>query len=71
MKIKVKGMHCDACKALIKMELEEVGLDKVVSSIELIGNDIGVLTLEDASEEDKTKIEELINNMDQYSVIQE
>lgn len=69
MKIKVKGMHCESCKALIKIGLEEAGLDKVVSSIDLVGDDIGILTFKNASKEEKEKVEDLINNMDQYSVI--
>lgn len=27
--LNIKGMHCKSCEALIKMELEEIGVNKI------------------------------------------
>lgn len=66
----VKGMHCNACKALIKMQLEERGLeDKIISiNINEVEN-VGTVELDNISEEESAIIEEAINSMEQYSVI--
>lgn len=67
--IKVQGMHCDACKALINMELEENQLDKYISSIELADNNIGILNVEDTNNETVSKIKTIINQMPDYQVL--
>lgn len=68
-KLSVDGMHCNSCKGLIKMELEENGFEDKIVSLELGEDNKGLLTLTDLSEEEKTKAIELVNNMDQYSVV--
>ena len=66
----IKGMHCDACKKLITMELEDAGLQDYVTSLELSGENMGALTLSDSvSEEDKNRIREVINAMEGYTVV--
>ena len=68
-KLIVDGMHCNACVALIKMEIEEVGLANKVKSINLMtGVDRGEIVLEDASQEEVEKIVTVINNLDSYSI---
>lgn len=66
----VQGMHCGACEKLIMMELEEVGLDKFVKNVEVIGEEKkGIFSLKEGS--DETQIEQMkgvINSMEGYSV---
>lgn len=66
--IMIKGMHCDACIALITMELEENGYEDKVESISLGTNNLGkvVLTTEDIDLISKAKT--IINNMENYDV---
>lgn len=66
--ITVQGMHCDACKKIIMMELEEVGLDEHVDRIEVGNDNTGVVYLKDGVE-DKEKIVSVINAIDTYSVV--
>lgn len=67
--IKVKGMHCEACEALIKMELEELGLEDEITGIDLRSDDIGVITFTHLSSSRKDQTIEAINLMEQYEVI--
>jgi copper chaperone CopZ len=67
--IKVKGMHCDACKMLIKMELEEIGLEGNVESVELEADNQGVVVLDNVEEHQIEEARNTINKMDQYEVI--
>lgn len=66
--ITVQGMHCDACKKIIMMELEEVGLNGYVNRIEVGEDNIGVVYLKDGIE-DREKIISVINAIDTYSVV--
>lgn len=69
--IKVKGMHCDACKMLIKMELEEIGLENNVESVELESDNQGIVVLDNVDEHQIEEVRNTINKMDQYQVINE
>lgn len=69
MNIRVKGMHCNACKTLIRMEFDEHGFGENVQSIELKDNNIGVITLDNVSQSDIDRIRTIINSTDQYQVI--
>jgi len=62
-------MHCDACKMLIKMELEEIGLEGNVESIELEADNQGAVVLNNVEEDQVEEARNTINNMDQYEVI--
>ncbi len=62
-------MHCDACKTLIKMELEEAGLAKYVAAISVGENNQGEAILtENVSGKDVETIKQVINKMKKYSV---
>jgi copper chaperone CopZ len=68
--IYVKGMHCDACKKLVQMELEENGLLKNISSLELLPDNTGKLNItEGVTAQEKEKIERVINNMETYKTL--
>jgi hypothetical protein len=65
----IKGMYCDACSMLIKMEIEENGFGDNVTSIEIVeGQNQGKVILQDVSEQDQNKIKNLINEMEKYEV---
>lgn len=64
----VVGMHCDACKALITMELEEHKLDQYVSAINLNMNETGTLEITTDDEELVKQIRSVIDGLDSYSV---
>lgn len=65
----ISGMHCDACKKLISMELEDAGLDQHVASIEVEGDNKGTLTLKDGVDEGiEQKVRETVNGMEGYTV---
>jgi len=62
-------MHCDACKKLVTMELEDIGLDSSISQIDIADN-VGTIMLDDSvSDSDIEKIKEVIGNMDDYEVV--
>ena len=70
MKLKVKGMHCDACKALVRMELEENGFEENIVSVEVVEDQLGQVELVDVTDEDQKKIIKIINSMDSYQVLE-
>jgi len=65
--IKVSGMHCDACKTLITMEIEELGLASKVDSIQLKEENNGTINIYDATEDELKSLVEAINNIGDYS----
>ena len=65
--IKVKGMHCDACKMLVKMELEENGFEDKIESISLESDNEGLVNLTNVSEEEVEKAKEVIDAMESYT----
>ncbi|HRN69836.1 MAG TPA: hypothetical protein PLS49_01515 [Candidatus Woesebacteria bacterium] len=68
-KITVKGMHCNACKALIKMEIEDVGLGNRIEEIVLLENgNVREIKFIDISDSDLEKVKSTINILDQYKV---
>lgn len=69
--ITVQGMHCDACKKLIMMELEDAQLDQLVGNIDVdAGSKQGVLTVQDSATDDNiAKIKRLINDMEGYTTL--
>lgn len=68
-KITVNGMHCEACKALIRMTLEDGGLGPNIKDIDLTGDNQGYVLLSNVDEEDLTGAKNLINELDQYTAI--
>lgn len=68
-KITVKGMHCEACKTLIKMEIEDLGLEDKIKEILLMeGENVGEIRFKDISDDDLEKVKNAINKLDQYKV---
>lgn len=67
-KIIVKGMHCEACKTLIQMEIEDAGFGQKVVNINLLENNTGEVSLKNISEEEFEKIKAIINKMTNYEV---
>lgn len=67
--ITVQGMHCGACEKLIKMELEDSGLDAYVESVEISsGEKKGVFHLnENIGDDQIEKMKKIINGMEGYS----
>lgn len=65
----INGMHCDACKTLITMELDEGDLSSLISEIKQDGENTGTIRLKaDTTDDEMKKIAEIINQMDNYSV---
>ena len=67
--LKIQGMHCESCKTLILMELEENGFEKNVVNLELLGDDKGELIVNNVDERQIEHIKAIINSMDGYEVI--
>lgn len=65
----IQGMHCDACASLITMELEDAGFSEKVISVEVKENNMGTVTLNNVSDDDRATIKNIINNMEEYSVV--
>ena len=67
--ITVQGMHCSACEKLIRMELDDAGLESYVESVEIESDkNKGIFHIkEDTSEEQMEKIKQIINPMEGYS----
>lgn len=66
--ITVNGIHCDACKQLIMMELEEAKLVDHIAVIEIDENNIGTISLKDSADDEViSNIKQTINAMDNYS----
>ncbi|PIT86269.1 MAG: hypothetical protein COU33_04110 [Candidatus Magasanikbacteria bacterium CG10_big_fil_rev_8_21_14_0_10_43_6] len=67
--ITVQGMHCGACEKLIRMELDDAGLESFVDSVEIeSGEKKGIFCLKEGiSEEQVEKIKQIINGMEGYS----
>jgi copper chaperone CopZ len=68
-KIKVKGMHCDACVKLVEMEVEEAGLQDKVGEIKLIDDNMGEITLKEKNEGEISKLRSTIDKMSNYEVV--
>ena len=65
----VHGMHCESCKKLIMMELEENNLEQSIESIEVGDDQIGIVYLKDSiSDIDLQKIKTIIAGIDEYTV---
>lgn len=68
--LKIEGMHCDACKKIITMEIEDLGLQDKLNSVDLSSEaNQGFVKLSDVREEDVEKITTAINDLGQYKVI--
>lgn len=68
MKITVEGMHCEACKILVKMELEENGFEDKIESVEVTGENVGEVVLKNIDEKKLSKAKSIINATGDYSV---
>jgi len=65
----VDGMHCDACKKLIQMELDDAGLGEAVVNMTIMPDNVGELELSNTlSSEDEQKVKAVIQNMDGYAI---
>ena len=63
-------MHCDACKTLIKMEIDELNLSDKIMKISVDDQkNQGTVELSDVREEDIKKIIKAIDSLGQYQVI--
>ena len=67
--LKIKGMHCESCKKLIQMELEEAGFIDKFKEATLLENQIGEIKLVNINTNDLEQIKEIINNLPNYEVI--
>ncbi|HBB37996.1 MAG: hypothetical protein UV82_C0006G0046 [Candidatus Magasanikbacteria bacterium GW2011_GWD2_43_18] len=66
----VQGMHCDACKKIIRMELDDAGLAEQIVDIELLPDERGCITLQEStSPETKDHITTVVNAIEGYSVV--
>lgn len=64
----VNGIHCEACQKLIAMDLEDAGLSEKMTGVEMKEGNVGVVSLENVSEEEIVRIKEVINGMEGYTV---
>jgi len=66
----VKGVHCGACEKLIKMELEDVGLDILVEKVEIDGEKKeGIFSVKETiGKGELEEMKSIINGMEGYSV---
>jgi hypothetical protein len=64
----IKGMHCDACIALVTMELEEGGFEGEIKSVELIPDNFGKVILVTDEADRISEVKNIINNMENYNV---
>lgn len=72
MKFVVKGMHCDACKTLISMEIEEhEELASKLISIEIPfpAHELGEIVMRDLSSEELALLKRSIQNAGDYTII--
>jgi len=62
-------MHCGACEKLIKMELEDSGLDRYVEHVEIFSEEKkGILHLSASTGDGQVaEIKKIIDNMEGYS----
>lgn len=67
--ITVKGMHCNSCIALIRMELEEKGYADKIVDIRLLEDMKGEVELENVTLEDVTEVKKIINDLESYKAI--
>lgn len=67
--ITVQGMHCGACEKLIRMELDDAGIESCVEQVEVQGEaKKGLFYMkEDTTEEQIDAIKQIINGMEGYS----
>ena len=67
--ITVEGMHCGACEKLIRMELDDAGLEFHVEKVEIQGEaKKGVFHFKaDTGDEQIEKIKQIVNSMEGYS----
>lgn len=67
--ITVQGMHCGACEKLIRMELDDAGLESYIEFVEIEpGEEKGRFRFKkDSSDEQIEKIKQIINAMEGYS----
>lgn len=68
--LKVAGMHCNACKMLVQMGLEDGGFEDKIESVESGEDNQGQVVLNDMSEEELQKAKEIINSVGHYQVIE-
>lgn len=69
-KLKVKGMHCDACKLLVRMGLEDGGFEEKIVSIDTVKEEnVGEVILSGLGEQEIEKAKEIINSVGHYEVV--
>ena len=63
-------MHCEACKQLVRLELEENGFGHAIATLAVDeARQLGILSLRDTTNDDILSIKEIINSMDAYTVV--
>ncbi len=68
-KITINGMHCEACKSLIRMSLEDNGLTPNIKEIEIGGDNEGYVILSNVMKKDIVTVRNSINEMSQYTAV--
>lgn len=68
-KLKVNGMHCEACKTLLSMEMDDLGISEYRYKFKLEPKEnYGLIYLTDVDEEKVALIKKAINSYEGYSV---
>jgi len=68
-KITINGMHCEACKGLIRMSLVDNGLTPNIKEIEISGDNEGYVILSNVMKKDIVTVRNSINEMSQYTAV--
>ncbi|MCA9382209.1 hypothetical protein KC660_02260 [Candidatus Dojkabacteria bacterium] len=69
--LKVQGMHCDACKTLIEMEIEDLNLQDKLENIDYDSDEqIGDVIFHDLTEEERSVLKQTIENLGNYKIIE-
>ena len=69
--LKVQGMHCDACKSLIEMEIEDLNLQDKLENIDYDSDtQMGDVIFHDLTEEERSVLKQAIENLGNYKIIE-
>lgn len=69
--LKVQGMHCDACKTLIEMEIEELNLQDKLENIDYDSDkQMGDVVFNDLTEAERSALKQAIENLGNYKIIE-
>lgn len=69
--LRVQGMHCDACKTLIEMEIEDLNLQDKLQNIDYDSDkQMGDVVFHDLTEEERSALKQSIENLGNYKIIE-